>query len=894
MFHSKILCLLLSSMILAHLVGFYALSWAGTTGKIVGYVTDADSGEPLPGANVIIEGTTMGAATDLEGYYIILNVPPGVYTLVASMIGYQRMRIENVRVSINFTSKVNFQLKSTVLEVSEEITVVAERPVIRKDLTSTLSTVSGNDIAQMPVEKFEEVLELQAGVIQGSGGEIHVRGGRASEVAYMVDGVSVTDPFSGNMAVTIENNAIQELQVVSGTFNAEYGQAMSGVVDIVTKEGSEKYSGQLSAYIGDYVSSHKETFLNIDYLEPLSVCDIQGTVSGPIPHIQNKLHFFLSGRFYDNEGWLYGKRIFNPSDSSNFDDPNPNNWYIEKTGDGAIVPMNPEKRFSYQGKLTFRISPSIKLTGSILGSRDNFKVYDHLFKYNPDGSYQYHKRSCAYIVTWSHAISPRTFYTIKVSNFFTDHRSYVYKNPYDPRYVDPRRLFRQGAFSFHTGGTAMWHNYRNTTTYTARFDITSQVTKTHQIKTGFEFQWHKLYLHEFELIMNQETHWRPAINPLSSPNHNQYTHYPVAFSCYIQDKMEFKDMIVNAGLRYDYFNSRGKVPLDPRDPNNSYLKKKVWYKNASPKHQVSPRIGIAYPITDRGVIHFSYGHFFQIPPFKYLYHNSEFEVIGGGLKSRMGNADLKPQKTVIYEIGLQQQLTEDIGIDVTGFYKDIRGLVGTEIYELYVLGDRYARYINRDYGNVRGFTIALDKRHGGLLSASVDYTYQVAEGNASDPNAQFYDRQSEPPRESEIQVVPLDWDQTHTLNFTVTLSQPNSWGISIIGRFGSGLPYTPEVQHLRTSFENSERKPPQYTFDLRTYREFRWRNLKYSIFLKVSNLFDQKNENQVYLDTGRAGYTLVSRYAGDVQGVNTLEDFLNRPDFYSEPRRVVVGITIGF
>ena len=182
MFHSKILCLLLSSMILAHLVGFYALSWAGTTGKIVGYVTDADSGEPLPGANVIIEGTTMGAATDLEGYYIILNVPPGIYTLVASMIGYQRMRIENVRVSINFTSKVNFQLKSTVLEVSEEITVVAERPVIRKDLTSTLSTVSGNDIAQMPVEKFEEVLELQAGVIQGSGGEIHVRGGRASEV----------------------------------------------------------------------------------------------------------------------------------------------------------------------------------------------------------------------------------------------------------------------------------------------------------------------------------------------------------------------------------------------------------------------------------------------------------------------------------------------------------------------------------------------------------------------------------------------------------------------------------------------------------------------------------------------------------------------------------------
>jgi len=885
---------LLGLITLAYPIGFNRPSWAGTTGKIVGYVTDADSGEPLPGANVIIEGTAMGAATDLEGYYVILNVPPGTYTLVASMIGYQKVKIKDVQVSINFTTKVNFQLKPTVLEAGKEITVVAKRPAIRRDLTSTLATVSGSDIAQMPVEKFEEVLELQAGVIQGSGGEIHIRGGRANEIAYMVDGVSVTDPFSGDIAVTIENNAIQELQVVSGTFNAEYGQAMSGVVDIVTKEGSRKYTGQISAYIGDYASPHRETFLNIDHFDPLAIFDIQGNLSGPTPGLKTRSNFFLSGRFYSNEGWLYGKRIFNPSDSSNFDDPNPNNWYIEKTGDGAIVPMNPEKRFSYYAKLTFRISPNIKITGSVFGSKGTFKVYDHLFKYNPDGSYQHHKRSYAYIVSWTHAVSRTTFYTFKASNFFTDYRFYVYENPFDPRYVDPRRLLRQGAFSFHTGGTAMGHSYRNTTTYTAKFDLTSQVTKTHQIKTGVEFRWHKLYLHEFELIMNQETGWRPAINPLSSPNHNQYTHYPIEISCYIQDKMEFKDMIVNAGVRYDYFHSRGKVPLDLRDPNNSYLQRKVWYRKASPKQQVSPRIGIAYPITDRGVIHLSYGHFFQIPPFKYLYHNSEFEVIGGGLKSRMGNADLEPERTVIYEIGLQQQLAEDIGIDITGFYKDIRGLVGTEIYELYILGDRYARYINRDYGNVRGFTIALDKRGRGLLSASVDYTYQVAEGNASDPDAVFYDRQSDPPRESEIQVVPLDWDQTHTLNFVVTLGRPNSWNLSLIGRFGSGLPYTPEVQHLRTSFENSERKPAQYTFDLYAYKEFQWRNLKYSIFLKVYNLFDRKNENQVYLDTGRAGYTLVSRYAGDVQGVNTLEDFLNRPDFYSEPRRVVAGITVGF
>jgi outer membrane receptor for ferrienterochelin and colicin len=323
------------------------------------------------------------------------------------------------------------------------------------------------------------------------------------------------------------------------------------------------------------------------------------------------------------------------------------------------------------------------------------------------------------------------------------------------------------------------------------------------------------------------------------------------------------------------------------------------YKNAEPVHKISPRIGIAYPITDRGAIHFSYGHFYQIPTFEQLYHNPEFEVWPGGLgvrigssdyeANKMGNAELKPQQTVIYEIGLQQQLSDDIGIDITGFYKDIKNLLGTEIINTYTQ-DKYARYINRDYGNVRGFTLALKKRRSNYVSATMDYTYQVAEGNASDPDAAYHDARSN--KESEIQVVSLDWDQTHTLNMQVTVSQPGSWGVSLIGRLGSGLPYNPKVVDVGTTFENSERKPPQYTFDLRAHKDFRLRGLEYSIFLKVYNLFDRKNEIIVYPDTGRAGYTIVPR--GSVRGVNTLEEYLNRPNFYSEPRRVISGVSLEF
>jgi len=345
------------------------------------------------------------------------------------------------------------------------------------------------------------------------------------------------------------------------------------------------------------------------------------------------------------------------------------------------------------------------------------------------------------------------------------------------------------------------------------------------------------------------------------------------------------------------------VPVDPRDPNihlpirpehqqhSLEERRTYWYRKARPKHQISPRIGIAYPITDRGVIHFSYGHFLQIPPFSYLYTNPEFEVTGG-LSTTMGNADLEPQRTVSYEIGLQQQLTEDIIIDVTGYYKDIRNLLGTEIHETYILGDRYALYVNRDYGNVRGITLALRKRFSNYFSAMIDYTYGVAEGNASDPGAAFYDALAG--REPEKTMVYLDWDQTHTLNVSLIIGEPQKWGIGIVARYGSGLPYTPAYRGVRTAPENSERKPAQYSADVRLYRTFRGLGLRYTVYLVAYNLFDRMDENIVYSDTGRAGYTLIPRYAGRVHGPNTLEEYLVRPDFYSAPRQIKFGVAIGF
>ena len=878
---NKTLILLLS------LILSFKLAFTGTTGKVTGLITDAETNEPLPGVNVLLDGTTIGAATDPKGYYVILNIPPGTYAITARMMGYTAMKIKSVKVVSDLTTTINFELTQTVLDVGEAVTITAERPLIQKDITSTLAIVGQEEIAEMPVQEFEEVLKLQAGIVEGVGGEIHFRGGRAGEVSYLVDGVSVTDPFNRNIAIEVENNAIQELVVVSGTFNAEYGQAMSGVVDIVTREGEEKYASQIKLYAGDYVSAHNDVFYDIDDLNPLSIQNAQLTLSGPVLFTKKKMAFFATSRYFYNDGWLYGQRRFNPTDSSSFEDPDPALWYMEETGDRKVIAMNPNRKYSFQGKLSYRVTPDIKITYGFLWDDVNYQLYNHLFKYNPNGNLERNKKDRTHIVNWNHTLSSKAFYTFKLSALHSDYQHYVFENPCDSRYVDPRLLRRIG-FSFHTGGTLMEHFDRTTNQWGGKFEFTGQIGPIHQIKAGLEFKKYELKLHQYEIQLNKNTNWKPAIFSDTTLFNNRYTHQPQEFALYMQDKIELKDMIVNIGLRYDFFRPDGWVTTDARDPQHSSKTR------AKSKHQLSPRLGIAYPITNKGVFHFSYGHFFQIPAFEFLYLNSEFEVYPGGLYTKMGNADLEPERTVIYEFGLQQQLGNTMAVDVTMFYKDIRNLLGTEIHELYIMGDKYAKYINRDYGNVRGFTLALERRRSGLLSATVDYTYQIAEGNASDPDAVFLNNQTDPPKEDEKQVLPLDWDQTHTLNIGITLSRQHTWGLSLLGKIGSGLPYTPAYQESQTSIMNSERKPAQYTFDLRAFKTFHFAAIRTTFFVNIDNLFDRKNERIVYTDTGRAGYSLSSHYAGMVHGPNTLTEFLKRPDFYSEPRQVTFGFSVEF
>ena len=899
------------------------------SGKIAGKVTDKLTGEPIPFVNVLIDGTSQGAASDINGNYNILNVSPGTYSVRASAIGYSAQTVQGVRVSIDLTSRIDFELSEMALELGAEVIVTAQKPLVTRDLTSSTAIVGADDISVLPVTEFQEVLQLKAGIVGGS-----VRGGRRGEVVYAIDGVPVTDVYDGGTVVDVNANSIQELQFISGAFNAEYGRALSGYVNIATKDGDNNFNGSVTTYFGDHYTNDTKVFKYGQEFNPLSVRNFEGTLSGPI--IKNKLFFYANARYIYFDGWLHGKRMFNPWDiTTNLgaSEPIETRYDMQKSGDGEIVPMNFNEKVYGQGKLTYRAFDNVKLTYNYIFDRVRYRDYNHSFSLNPDGDLKRFRWGLTNILGMTHTLGATTFYQLNLSYFFKRYKHYVYENADNPLFTHENLLGQNPADlpTFLTGGTINQQFSRTTGTYGAKFDITSQVTNVHQVKAGLEFNRHNLGFDNISLIQEQgltdpsqsgNPYARMFVPNPNDPNENLridlYQRKPMEFSAYLQDKIELSEMIINIGVRFDYFNPDGKVLADTmRDDPDIYRPKKpwnitktleerrqYWYKDASTKFQLSPRLGVAFPITDRGVIHFSYGHFFQIPNFDLLYTNPEFKF-GQGTENLgiAGNADLKPQETVSGEVGVQQAITDDITIDLTGYFRDIRNLAGTRADEIRLFGGagRYSQFVNSDFGFVRGVVFTVTKRFSNNWSATIDYTLQSAKGNASDPAATR--NQLASGQLPEIQLVKLDQDQSHTLNITFSYSSPDNWGFSVIGQYGSGFPYTPSQSlNLSALLTNSELKPATYNLDLRAYKEFMLGDFKLSLFMRVFNLLDLRTQYGVYIDSGTADYTLseyLFRQRGVDQilkgyGLNTIDEYYRNPGMYSEPRRIELGATLFF
>lgn len=866
-----------------------------SNGKLTGTITQKSDNAPAVGVNIMIADTYLGAASGQDGRFVILNIPPGTYSVRVDAIGFAPVVLQNVRITTSQTTEINIKLDESVVE-GQEVTVVAERPLIQKDLTASQRVTTAKEIADMPVESFLGVLSTHAGVNKSADGALHVRGGRSNEVGYYIGGVSMSNPFFTNsLAVGLSNKALEEMKLVSGAFNAEYGNAMSGVVNVKVKDGGKKYQGSLSYYTGDYNSNAEDIFPNISDQSFTANTTLDAFVSGPvIPGLGDKLTFNISVRRNQSEGYLNGIREHSPGDFAYF--PPSGNWYIQMTGDSNYVPMNPSESNNFLSKFTWRLSPRIKISTQSIMSQSQSKSYSHAYKYNPEGIATGYTQNNNHSLQINHSLSPKSFYEGNVFFSDTDYKNYLYADTLDQRYVNTDYINTEPtSATFLFGGTQMGHTYRNSKSVGGKFDFTSQISSNHEIKTGFSFRNDNLVERNLTVLFDQNFDEPTVLSENKSPYHIFYDKDAVQYSAYIQDKMEYSSMIMNAGIRYDAF-----VPNDSTIANLLYPE--ADQKEAKTKTMVSPRVGVSLPITEKGIFHFSYGHFYQMPTLRNLYRESYF---GAGLAPTVGNPDLKPEKTVLYEFGFQQQFGNLIGMDFNVFYKDIRELLALQSirYNSPNYGpSNYSIYLNKDYGSARGLTLSITKRYDPVSRTSlwVDYTYQKSEGNSVNSGSFYFSALSG--TEEEKLIVPLSWDQSHLLNTTLIVGDPSKTTLGIIGKISTGWPYTPSIPNANfIPKPNSGRKPIQRNVDAKLETRVSVQGYRVALFVRVYNLFDLRNERYVFDDTGTAKYTyeyrsnqeseqLIENYG--MPGLHTWEDYVTRPNYYSAPRSFKVGLSL--
>ncbi len=852
---------------------------AGTTGTISGRVLDPD-GKPVVAATVIVVGTRLGAYTDAEGKFLILNVAPGTYDVKASRLGFNAVTMSGVIASADNTTRIDLKMGDTNL-ATEEVVIVADRPPVDVKETSSQVTLTTEEIEELPVQSLEDVVNLQAGVVDG-----HFRGGRQGEVQYQVDGVSVNNAFDNKSSLNIDRSLLQEVQVISGTFDAEYGQAMSGVVNAILKQGGESYRVEGEYYTGGFLFPGREDMRKTsDDIHVTGTHNMQATLSGPLPW--DKTNFLISGRRYQWDDYIQSERIFNPTDDH--ENPLDRNSPFIATGDGDKSPLGYTNEWSGVLKLSSNRMTETRISYQALFNSRETRPTDWKFRYMPDALSIKRTFSLAHGFDVTHTLGASTFLDFSARQNLFDYTDHLYEDPYDPRYdATPALNSTLNLGDYNYQGVQLTHYLQKTTTYIFKGSVVSQLDSENQAKAGFE-----LSLPEVEFGTPV---WLSFINNelvRKTGDHEQAAlkRFPVMGAAYVQDQMNRNDLIVRFGARLDYFDARSTIPSDLANPANAIAGAPESVPQATTvKATISPRVGVAYPIEDKAAIHFAYGHFRQLPSVSTMFSNSDYSILDELQASdpnynAMGNPDVRPESTVQYEVGYKQVVNDDFGYDLTIYYKDVRDLLGVEFIDTYT-GATYSRLTNVDHGSALGITLALDHRRVGPLSTSLDYTWQQAMGNSSDPSETATRAAAgEDPRP---RLVPFNWDQRHTINLTAALDAPGNWTVSTVAKITSGQPYTPVTEQAYGfgAATNSGRKPAGFLVDVRAEKKL-GKDGEGGLFIRLFNLFDSRFFNgSVYPTTGSPYYSRTDSFDERLA--------LADPTRFYPPRRLEMGVRWGW
>lgn len=872
----------------------------GTTGKITGKVIDAKDKAPLIGATIKIEGTNLGANSDENGDYTILNVDVGTYKVTASYIGYDPQVVSDVKVSADLTTTVNFALKVTGEIVTEEIEIVGKRNAISPDQSGKI--IGQEFIDNSGLRGIENIASTTAGVVQDErGNDINIRGGRTNETAIIIDGVLTTNPLDGSSTAFVSNSVLEEMSVLTGGFSAEYGNVLSGVINVTTKGGTDRYSGSIEGITDEILANDVSQGYNVYNL----------SFGGPLIPTK-KLSRFMN--FY---GGL-------ERDWSLVNIPS---WISDQLElSNNVLPNYTLGRWSGNAKLNVDLQelnkdlPVQLKFGTSIANTDRQGWIQSYMLFNSARNPLINEKSNQYYAKVNHQVSSKMFYEVQFNYFDASYEEG------DPQfggdffsYGDPSKVIGLtvpgGAIGFDEynlfakqNRVRNYYEKSNTSYWGGTLNLTSQL-KNNEIKFGGEYKYHTIrYLDMrpngmFNFKTATEAQQLAAINggtglanyygynPVFNPSLGYLefqdvdegtdgAKHPIIGALYIQDKVEFKDFTLNAGIRWDYLDAnswRVKDLANIAGPDG-ILGPEDFLDESEPTSAFSPRLGLSFPVTNNTIFHAQYGKFIQLPQLEFLYNgreNLEYWVNSAGFSGSFGNPNLDPERTTSYEIGVKQQVGDRMSVDLTAYYKETEDLIGIKKYPQ--LPNQIQVYENQDYGTIRGLDLAIDMRRTSRLALNIALGIAFASGTGSDPNsaataAWLGTRQPK-------LTSPLDYDQRYTgvINADYRFGKTDvpkgfmgdvlsQLGVNLLYNFNSGRPYSIKSNSADPfastgggatllSPINGAYGPWNNRLDLKIDKTFSFWKLDLNAYVYIINLLDNELTNEVWESSGLPGTT---------------------------------------
>ena len=902
--------------------------FAGETGKISGKVTDKSTNGPLIGANVIINAKwengvekkiseIRGGTTDLEGDYFILNVPPGLYSVKVSYVGYKQEIKTLVRVDIDKSTVVDFSLELEVIQGQEVIITAYSSKKVEPDITATKQVYNISDVQNIAgVASITDILELQADVVDD-----HFRGGRIGESSYLIGGASIVNPLSNQRAFSPIVTGLQQVEVYTSGFSAEYGNAQSGVVNMVVQEGGDTWETRLessttppyyktfdgSVYdpknlpFYDILSGDPAAWFELDPSVGKALFTTHSSILGAFSPLNLKDSLALA--HLTQLAWLQSIRKVGLNYNNQFDsrlDFTIGGPLAERVKmflaarQNVVNPIIPTTTADIERQVMSNITYDISLNDKIkfdfiyaLQSENYFDSGWLDWIFNPTTSISQRVQTTQhYGGHWKHLFSDATFLDIKL-------------NLLNVLSTEDIEITRDQDFSEIYTKLLQWPDYtgpsqhtvlklqgtrgeQKLTTYDVQASLTSQLNKYNLLKSGLQVSY-------YDLDVNREQ----SITSAATVQKVKFNNFPIEGALYLQDKMEFDGFIANLGLRFDFYDMNTDYFSDIysplRNPNRLSNSGSDYYdRNQAAKSQtklytkLQPRIGFSFPLSETSVFHFNYGTFTQRPSFTQVYYNqvSSFNDI-----QFLGNPLLKPENTRAYDIGLVNAFPLGLRLEVSAYYKDVTNLIEISNYEdekTY----KYKTYTNREYADIKGFTINIESTEG-QLKGYIRYNYEAAKGKNSNDLIS-------PVTYSEIKVnnklpdpedVFLDYDRTHKAIVNVRYKTARYEGFSIgnvypLGnlsfsvtfRYYSGRPYSydPSGQGLKFN----KRTPDETELRLRVEKTIKFGNTNVTVYGEGFNLTNNivYSYTRVFNNSENSNFNLM-KWETDRGSIRTYDEF---------------------